>query len=117
MAQESIKQQFGQRLSTFLVQRGWTQSELARRAGLGRDAISTYVRGTAHPEPQNLLKIAKALGVDPTALFNGSHLQQRQLIDESILEISQQAGSHDKVVLHIRQVVSRDVAAKIMALL
>lgn len=63
------KQEFGRRLYTAMVEKGWNQSELARRAELTRDSVSTYVRGASLPTPQSLKKLAEALGTTPEALL------------------------------------------------
>ncbi|WP_210528531.1 helix-turn-helix domain-containing protein [Rubellimicrobium arenae] len=44
---------------------GLTQAELARRAGLQRDAFGRYLLGRTRPPPAKLVAIAKALGVRP----------------------------------------------------
>ena len=61
---ELTKQEFGRRLMALMLDKGWNQSELARAAKLGRDAISTYIRGISFPEPKNLVKLAQALAGD-----------------------------------------------------
>jgi transcriptional regulator with XRE-family HTH domain len=53
--------EFAAKLNAALADKGWSQSELARRAGLRRDAISTYCRGTAVPSSESLEKLARAL--------------------------------------------------------
>jgi transcriptional regulator with XRE-family HTH domain len=63
------KQEFGRRLYRLLLERGWNQSELARRADLPRDSVSTYIRGRSLPTPTSLKKIAEALGVEPENLL------------------------------------------------
>jgi len=63
------KQEFAKRLYKMLVARDMTQSELARKAEIGRDSISQYVRGMNVPQPKNLRKIADALKVEPEELF------------------------------------------------
>ena len=45
------KQEFGKRLYSLMVERGWQQSDLARAAGIGRDSVSTYMRGHSLPGP------------------------------------------------------------------
>ena len=42
------KQEFGRRVYALMMEKPWTQSELARASGLGRDSISQYVRGKAN---------------------------------------------------------------------
>lgn len=58
-----IRDQFAKRLYRAIVNKGWTQSELARQANLTRNAVSTYVTARTLPTPSNLDALAKALGV------------------------------------------------------
>lgn len=65
---EAIRMAFARRLQSSLNERGWTQSELARRVApllkesrIGRDNISKYVRGKVLPLPAALEAIAKVL--------------------------------------------------------
>jgi transcriptional regulator with XRE-family HTH domain len=51
MNSEAKKIEFGKKVQDAMLRRGWNQSELGRRAGLKRDNISCYVRGTTLPEP------------------------------------------------------------------
>ena len=66
---ELVKAEFARRLWEAIMQRGWTQSEFARYAGLNRDAVSTYVRGKSFPSPQSLEKMSQLLGVKPEDLL------------------------------------------------
>lgn len=63
------KQEFGRRLYRLMLEKGWTQSELARQADLPRDSISTYVRGKTLPTPHTVKKMAEALGMRPEELM------------------------------------------------
>lgn len=63
------KQSFGRRLYHLMLERGWHQSELARRAGIPRDAVSIYVRGKSFPTPKNLAALALAFGMKETDLL------------------------------------------------
>lgn len=58
-------QEFATKLTAAIAERGWNQSELARRAGMRRDAISTYCRGSAIPSHESLTKLARTLGWTP----------------------------------------------------
>lgn len=69
-ADAAAKAEFGRRLRGLLAQRGWSQSELARRARIGRDNISGYVRGQNLPGPTILNRIAEALGVGVSELVD-----------------------------------------------
>src|SRR3954468_6069716 len=63
------KQEFGKRLSRLMVEKGYHHAELARRAGLPRNNISTYVNGRSYPSQQSLAAIARVLGVEPDELL------------------------------------------------
>ncbi len=63
------KQEFARRLSAAILDRAWTQADLARAADISRDSVSTYVRGRSLPTPLNLKKIADALGLEPHVLM------------------------------------------------
>lgn len=40
---------------------GWSQDDLARRAGVQRQVVSTYENGTRTPHPANLERLIAAL--------------------------------------------------------
>lgn len=68
-ADDAMKAAFAQRLLTVMRERGWTQSELARRARIGRDNVSGYIRGKNLPGPAILNRLAAALAVGPEQLI------------------------------------------------
>ena len=49
--------------------RGISQEELADRAGLHRTYISSIERGQRNPALVSIIRLAQALGVDPSALL------------------------------------------------
>lgn len=63
------KQEFAKRLYRLMLKRGWNQSELARRADLPRDSVSTYIRAKVMPTPQSAQRLARALGITPEELM------------------------------------------------
>ena len=62
------KRRFGKRLFELMAERGWTQSDLGRNAGIGRKLISDYVCGRSLPRPQAIVKLAQAFKVNPDEL-------------------------------------------------
>lgn len=60
------RMEFAKKLINLMRDKDLNQSDLARKAGLTRDAVSTYVRARSMPEPINLAKLAKALDVEPS---------------------------------------------------
>jgi transcriptional regulator with XRE-family HTH domain len=61
---------FSEWLSDQMDQRGWSQSDLASAAGVGRAAINKIVNQSINrPDPETLLAIARALKMSPVTLF------------------------------------------------
>lgn len=113
------RQDFGRRLQRLLLDRKpmpWSQADLARAAGMGRDAISTYIRGKSLPEPHSLKKIADALGVDIADLMPDLPASASEA-EIPALSIRQLAGQPNKVWLQVNQAVTLDQAAQIMSIL
>lgn len=74
--EQEQREAFASRLTALRVAKGWSQSELARRAKLhahgrsfGRDNISKYESATTMPLPLFQAALAKALGVSPSELI------------------------------------------------
>jgi len=110
------KQEFGRRLQHLLMERGLNQSELARRASIGRDSVSTYIRGRSFPEPKSLASIAKALGVSPQELLPNTVASAIDS-DNPSLEIKESTGHPGKVWMRLNRLVTSAQALKIMSIL
>jgi transcriptional regulator with XRE-family HTH domain len=63
------KSRFGSRLRQLRDERGYSQEELAERAGLHRNYIGGVERGERNIALENIVKLAKALSVKPGDLF------------------------------------------------
>lgn len=110
------KQEFGRRLYRCMMDAKMSQSDLARAADMGRDSISTYIRGRSMPEPKNLHKLAAALDVKVEELYPEELLLAMK--DEiPAIELTQAAGQPDKAWLRVNRMVSFSTAAKIIDLL
>ena len=72
---------FAERLQQALDKAGFTPAELARRAFISRASISLYLSGdTKQPTHAVLVRIAKALSVDPDWLVGNKKVQIRHEI-------------------------------------
>lgn len=77
---------FGEKLRKFRTERGMTQAELAKEAGLGLNTISNYESGRTYPQNREVYTtLANILGVNPDNLHNEN--------DDFIIEASAQYGS------------------------
>lgn len=110
------KQQFGQRLMRMIMEKGWNQSELARRSGLPRDSISTYVRGKVRPTPKSLRAMASALGVKPEDIYPNI-LGDAIGADEPSMEMKVSVSDPTRAWLRVNRLVTVATASKIMSLL
>lgn len=126
---KAVYAEFGRRLQARMIALGWNQSELSRRASaylpkpakgqvqghsLGRDRISSYIRGKYLPRPDALEALAKALGCKPSDLLPPEgvpHVQE----EGPLLEMHSIDGQ--RVALRINRVVTLRTATQIIALL
>ena len=69
MAPRSVKSRFGSRLRQFREERGYSQEELAERAGLHRNYVGGVERGERNVGLENIVKLARAVSVKPSDLF------------------------------------------------
>jgi transcriptional regulator with XRE-family HTH domain len=59
------------RIRELRARKGWSQAELARRAGLHNSVVNRAERGETDITMATLEKLAKALGVGPRSLIAG----------------------------------------------
>ena len=58
---------------------GWSQDQLARRAGVSRQALNAIERGHAQPSVETALALARILGTTVEELFGSGHVPPRTL--------------------------------------
>lgn len=64
-------EQFGRNLRAVREEKGWTQEELAEKAGLASVQISRVERGVREVRLTTLLRLVSALETTPARLFDG----------------------------------------------
>ncbi|MBU3157730.1 XRE family transcriptional regulator (plasmid) [Clostridium estertheticum] len=78
---------------------GFTQTELAKRAGLKPPAISQYESGSRNPSYEALIKLSNALGVTIDYLMSGKEIEIASITDQSmklLLRITQNLSIEKK---------------------
>jgi transcriptional regulator with XRE-family HTH domain len=110
------KQEFGRRLYQLMLARGWNQSELARKADLPRDSVSTYIRGRTLPTPKSLQAMADALGVTPADILPNSI---ESAVDEDMpsIEMRVSTSAPSMAWLRVNRLVSLSTAAKVIEMI
>ena len=108
------RQDFGKRLYSMMLEKGWTQSEFARQADIPRDRISNFVRGNNMPEPHNLKKIAKALGVEPDDLLPNYTEEAIQMELNPALEVRASSSDPTRSWVRLNREVSTATVIKLM---
>ncbi len=118
---DAVRAEFANRLQKAMVDKGWNQSELARRASdhlkegkVGRDSVSGYIRGVTLPTPPKLAALALALGVEASYLVPARGTQSAT---QKNPPLDVRAIDEDTVWLRINQAVEWPVALQIMNLL
>jgi transcriptional regulator with XRE-family HTH domain len=108
--------EFGKRLYSYMLKKGWNQSTMAREVGLGRDSISQYVRGRSIPNPINLDKLAKALNVEADVLFP-NYDAQTNAVEEPTLEMKSIDNDAENMWLRINMKVDAKKALEVFKIL
>ena len=74
----------GKRIKELRKKKGLTQEELGARAGISYKYLGSIERGLENPSFRHLAKIARALGVELSELFQFQHLEpsRERLIKE-----------------------------------
>lgn len=117
---DMLKQVFAERLQSLLNERGWSQTDLARRAStisnknVTRDRISKYAGGKALPTGPMLAALAKALGVSATDLVP---TRRGGIVPTDNPPLDVKEIGHGMVWMKVNQSVRWPVALKIMELL
>src|SRR5262245_7209358 len=117
----AIRMDFAKRLQDRLNDKGWTQSELARRMApllkesrIGRDNISKYVRGKVLPLPAALEAMAKVLGCEAKELLP---MRATQGAADELSPLDVRDIGAGRVWLQVNQAVDWPIALKVMQLL
>jgi transcriptional regulator with XRE-family HTH domain len=118
---QAVAVELARRLQRKLVEKGWNQSELARRAALhtaskrfGRDNVSNYIRAVMIPGPVHLNAMARALDCSPDELLPARAVPSS---DDRLPPFKLEATGDGMAWLQINQEMPFGTAIKIAALL
>jgi transcriptional regulator with XRE-family HTH domain len=112
---EQAKQVLARNIKRAIIDKGITPAELARRAGLTRDNISTYMRASSLPTEDSLKRLARALGKTPEELLpNRPDIPQSDPENPMLVLTSMPDGTSR---LQVDKIMSTATANRIIALL
>jgi len=110
------KEEFAKRLYERMAGKGWTQSQLARYAGLNRDAVSTYVRARSLPSPESLAKMARVLDCKPEELLP-NYFEAAASEQPVAMELKEVHGEEGLMWLKVNMRLPKATAIKVFMLL
>jgi transcriptional regulator with XRE-family HTH domain len=110
------KEDFARNLYRLMQRKGWSQSELARRADMTRASVSDYINARATPTPHSVLNLARALGVKEHEVMP-NHIASAVRDDAVNFEMKVSDGNPNLVRLRMDRLVSLETASKISILL
>ncbi|SFL09372.1 Transcriptional regulator, contains XRE-family HTH domain [Loktanella salsilacus] len=117
---EELLKHISFKLTQLTKRSGLTQAEIARRAGLQRDAYGRYMLGKTMPPPHKLAAIARVFGVDVTELDPVRDYKTVENDEEveapQAFRITPSPKSSEMVRLQLDVDLPLDVAAQVMGL-
>jgi transcriptional regulator with XRE-family HTH domain len=111
------KEAFARRLWRLMLNKGWNQAELGRRAGLSRDVIHSYVNAKSLPNQESLMGLARAFGVTAASLIVGDETLATPAAGAPAPTLHMSPTSDGKVFLQINMEIDQAKALKMIALL
>ncbi len=84
---ENLKKQFGKRLKELREKKKLSQEQLAEIVNMESRHISRIETGNSFTTIENLDKIANALDVNISTLFEFEHKQNREIMQKEIIKI------------------------------
>lgn len=104
------------RIAELRRDRGWSQAELARRAGLNRNVVNTTENESSFPTRENLERMARALSVELSQLTD-IYVQEAHHRAPAALNITEAKGRPGHAWIQVNRLVKSATALKIYQLI
>jgi transcriptional regulator with XRE-family HTH domain len=104
------------RIAELRRDRGWTQAELARRAGLNRNVVNTTENETSFPTRENLARMASALGIELNELTDVFVIEAHHRAPAA-LSLTEAKGRPGFMAVQINRMLKTATALKIFQLI
>lgn len=96
----NIKKDFGLRIKELRNKKGITQYQLAEMTGIDPKHMSHIETGRSFPKADLIEKLANALEIEYTELFQTEHLQERKVLLNKINNSLEKAKDNDLRVIY-----------------
>lgn len=103
----NVKKSLGTKIKELRKYRGMTQEQLAEIIGIEPNNVSMIEIGKNYPAPDNLAKIAKALGAEIYELFMFNKNKTIEEIKESVIDEIQRNDNLARLVFKFCQAVKQ----------
>jgi len=116
-AKGDLQLEFSTWLMQELEKRGWSNSELARRANVVPSTISMIISGSAKPGVDACLGIARAFGESPVKVFRLAGLlppldTRKELLDEALALFDKLNAADQARIIVIARALAMDAKEK-----
>lgn len=99
MNKEELAIFIGSRIREQRKLRGWTQLELGKKIGMGKNAISNYEKGFRSPKKDTMFDLASAFGISIDDLFPAVQSPSTSLVQQINDTVIQLTPPNQKIVL------------------
>lgn len=96
----NIKKDFGQRIKELRNKKGITQYQLAEMTGIDPKHMSHIETGRSFPKADLIEKLANALDIEYTQLFQTEHLQDRDVLLDKINDNLTKVSDKDLQIIY-----------------
>ena len=93
----------GERITALRKEKNISQTELAKRLNVSRQAVSKWEQGTSSPDTDRLIQLAEILGTEVEYLATGTHPEPGSVvmnIDETVERVEEKVVVKE-VIRHI----------------
>ena len=91
---EETRKVFGKKLLDAIRDANMNQSDLARRLGLTKDAVSSYVRGRCLPKDETMVAICKELGIEEDQLLPRRYDESPKNPSVKLVSVGDNSGNY-----------------------
>lgn len=93
----------GERITALRKERNISQSELARRLNVSRQAVSKWEQGSSSPDTAKLIQLAEILDTEVEYLATGTHPEPGSVVLNVVETVEREKVVVKEVIRHVRR--------------